>query len=581
MTNIPVKPGVSSLFPTQQKVEGTDKFLPFGSTQLAAKSATPSSDGNASGDTITVTASLLAGGFIQDGNAAGVVLTVTASLSPAGEFVFFAPGTTVTATASIAESGEAGQAHGLDGTAILEFRSVDTTGSLYIVEDYDSIFSIGDRIANGLITADSYGWSILLFSTFSSSFNGNYAFPGGDGLSYGNGTQSFGPSFWWTTPQNVDLRGLRFIGRENIGDGGLDFTLRGGVAPGDYESTAYTLEYDSNRAAQTSGPDSLGNYSYEWVFTKRNVLTWPHYELIWAHTQTAVSQRLCNEIELKVAHSNLDGGDRRSSNGDSTKRVTFTMDPSWTYRNDNSNGFYDPADACFDGLNLLVAAFNRNLTRFSQIGYGSGGSNPVSTVGAYLQFVFPRVVTMQHLLFQMNGTPEVLDSGGNPTRFGLWHWEISTNGGTSWAQVGSSWHFGEDAQYMLAPSPDGFGLDPSTAAATHWRMVLESGPAFGNVASINQIMFNLVDSGQQQTYFGVAFTDGTDDALSATISVTTGDPFTVAFTDGTDDALTFTLSIVVNPLISIAFDDGTDQLVAFGDFYPLPFVQSSTIVTGR
>jgi hypothetical protein len=203
-----------------------------------------------------------------------------------------------------------------------------------------------------------------------------------------------------------------------------------------------------------------------------------------------------------------------------------------------------------------------------------------TTIGAWLQFEFPRKVIPKHLMLVVETQEEEYDSGDLPMHYGRWHWEYS-NDGVAWTSIGSAWSFSESAFYMVAPRTGNFGLSGIGDGATHWRMVLNSGPAFRENYVLCQFMFNLTDSGSMSTTLRIDFSDDVD-GLRPTVTIVGASPYNVSFTDGTSDTLNFTLSNVPNFTGSLAFTDGTsDALEFYSDLLPSIYPQTIVVATGR
>jgi hypothetical protein len=135
--------------------------------------------------------------------------------------------------------------------------------------------------------------------------------------------------------------------------------------------------------------------------------------------------------------------------------------------------------------------------------------------------------------------------------------------------------------YMIAPQSGGFFLPGMpTDGAPHWRMVLDSGPAFGG-RSLVQIQFDLFDTSGLAPPLVIAFSDDTD-GVPATVTIgPPGDPYVVKFSDGSDDGFgTLTPTNTPNPLLTVAFTD-EGQFDTWSDLYPSVVVQTVVVSTGR
>jgi hypothetical protein len=259
------------------------------------------------------------------------------------------------------------------------------------------------------------------------------------------------------------------------------------------------------------------------------------------------------------------------------------MSSHWQY--DAGVNKVSPQEGLFDGM--WYHESDKLNHRLVGLGAASALATPVTTVGAWFQFVFPRPVTPKHLQFiNWNNQTEVYDSGGLPTIYGQWHWEFSENSGGSWTPVGDTWFFREDCDYMIAPETPGddFALGAVGAeghGATHWRMVLDAGPAMGGGVLFTQLQFNLDDVTGQAPPYTIAFTDDADGALPVVTIGPPGSPYVVKFTDGNEDGLTtLTFENIPNPVLTIAFtDEGVFD--TWSDLYPSIVVQTVVIATGR
>jgi hypothetical protein len=475
----------------------------------------------------------------------------------------------------------------IDGTKILEWNANSISAKRYQEADYDSIWSRGDRIANGLMTSGDYGFGGM-FAPMSQAFDNGYGAGLGNGPTPNSGTfAALSAAVWWDwAPWQLELHGIKWLGTESIADDDTIWRIVGGFAVGSVVYESYAREFDNLTIAQTAVDPELGGslLSRTLDFTPRSPVTWPHYELINSFAGAYGGNRLANELLFKVTHSILDGGDRRSTNGRPDKQVGFAMSSNWTFT--VGSGIADPASALFDGK------YNRDASSESTKGGADcaliksvtgSGQHPQITVGEWLEFTFPRKVRFHHLVFNLaNGDLETLDSGGNPTFYGKWHWEVSDGGG--FTPLGGSWYFSESSEFMVAPGASpaaGFGLTDD-GGHLKWRMVLEAGPAFGNDKLLAQIIFHLDDPGNQAVALELHFTDDVDNLAPALLTPPPPDPYTLLFTDGSDDVLSLSLSNTPNPILSVAFSDGaSDQLNIFTDLQPAQVVQTFTYATGR
>lgn len=540
-----------------------------------------SPDGNASGVILTVAASVLSGSAAISGTASGSTLSVPASLlSGAAGVSGTAPGATLTANVSMISGAASTKA--IDGTAIYETTFGIARINAYQESDYDSMFSRGRRNQNGLITSGQYGWSTI-FSQASDGFDNNLGAAGGNGPAYGGTARA---AVWIHSADFLDIRGLRFVGSSQFiaGEQGT-WEFKGAFGIGSTNPNSYAIEFDA--MLPQSGPSFLAGtspannvYSTEFLMTPRTSVLYDWFEMGFiGGTRTSV--RLCQELEFKISHSNLDGGDRRSTNGRPEKRCVFTMSASWVF----SNVLIDPQDALFDGRHLYENAGDATKSGHQAAIGKTPSGNPMDVAGEWLQFVFPRPVIMKRLMFVTFNTSGEAYVSNLPTIFGTWHWEISKNSGTTWSQVGTSWSFSVGGD-MVAPRNLGeFDIDRSNLGVgadgvSHWRMVLESGPAFGIAEVLDQVTFDLYDVTGLAPSLTVDFTDDADGVPIVFTLGNPGSPYQVAFSDDSDDKLTLEVQNTPNPVLTVAFDDGA-AFDTWSDLYPSIVVQTSVVTTGR
>lgn len=534
---------------------------------MAVLAVTADSQGSsptiANGDTVTETMSLLAGSASSSVSAPGDIVLQTMSLIP----------------------GTAGDTSALDGSKILEFTGhLIADPSRYQNDDYDSIYSIGDRIQSGLFTSGRhFPGTVVVFGTENQNWDNSYS---GNGFLIHDGGSPIpaGSGFWFNTGTNdIDLRGFKLLGADTTDDGrNTDpWVIKPGFGPTQVIDVSYAANFNAFVPTQSSSTlDPItGENASVYDIVPQAPISYPHYEFQLQNSGRINTDRWCNEMHLKIAHSTLDGGDRRPGHAAPSKTVLITLGSGIVFRNDAPSHFIDPQDSWFDGDNYYGAATSHTLTQ-GQIGE-TLASTQITTVGKYLQFQFPRKVMMKHLVVQLSNGEEEYDSGGDPTVLGAWHWEVSNNG-TTFETLAGTWKFNEGSRYALAP-----GQAPFNTAAlgdqdgyAYWRMVLDGGSAFGGGNSVNQIMFDLVDKAELQPTLSILFTDDVDN-IPPTVSIgAAGSPFTVVFTDNTGDGLSYTLSVIINPLLSVTFTDEGD-FEPLGDFYPATYVQTLLMVTGR
>lgn len=544
---------------------GTSTSLLIFSDVINIDSGGGGADGNANGTTMTVTWSLIPGtAFVPlDGNAAGVTLTNTWSFFP----------------------GSASDATEIDGSFIWEMTFNAINNQRYQEADYYSIFSVGDRNRNGLINAIRFGVGAADFIIPAGMIDNNYAHALGSGwVPQAQNPQPYGGAHLDFGPNKVTIAAFKCIGSNQYDDTDQhdDFTFKVGFDAANILPDSYAKEFDAFRPSQLTFDASLNMFYTEFVTTPRVAAEWSFYEFAYFPIPSVShSDMFAEDLEIKIFHSMLDGGDRRTTNGNPNKRTAFSMSTHWS-ANPGSGHVVAPSSAWFDGSILRGNSPNgTSNTDYSIVGTAANSGIAVTTVGAYFQFVFPRIVIPLHFLMQVENR-EVYDSGGDPTIYGKWHWEYSLNGGVSYTPIGNTWWFKENCDYCLAPNTgETFGLKgvPGIGdGATHWRMVLDAGPAFGN-HSIYEVMFNLHDIGDQTVAFEAFFSDDVDGALPV-VSITSLSPFFVQFSDGADDKIGGTFTNTPNPLLSAFFTDESTMTFR-ASFEPSTYVQTVVVMTGK
>jgi hypothetical protein len=571
---------------------GAEMTLNVGNTSFAyavpagfdAWDAVP--DGNAPGDLITETVSLTAGLASLDGFASGDTLTVTESLTAGTAGISgSATGATLTATVSLSSAGLT-TTRAIDGGSIFETTFGLVQANAYQEADYDSMFSKGRRAHSGLITSGEFGWSSV-FAAASQGFDNNL------GAAAGNGPAVLGPVgayIWWHSAAALDLVGIRLVGNDLFDeDEQGNWEIKGAFGSDVSSPSSIALEWDAINVQQGPGflPDTVpanNHYVTEWLFTPASAVLYDYWQMRYA-SGTRVGVRIANEIEFKIRHSNLDGGDRRATNGRPEKRCVFTMSADWAWDNVDE---IDPQDALFDGLHQYEnAGDSTKNNKLAAIGKPSATlGDPVTAVGAYLQFAFPRPVVMNRIMFSLFNTPDGEEYVGDvPQHFGTWHWEASKNNGASWIVVSGAWSFSAGGDMVAPRLLEPFDIDQTEAGVgengvTHWRMVLDSGPAFGYGTKLMQIIFDLYDATGLAPTLTVNFTDDTDGVPVTITPGNPGSPYIVSFSDGSDDKLTLTVENIPNPLLTVAFDDG-GTFDTWSDLYPSMVVQTIVNATGR
>lgn len=331
--------------------------------------------------------------------------------------------------------------------------------------DAHSIVSRGDRTQNGLITSGHSGFTLI--SNMADGFDNNYGFASGNGPYFiGGGAGSY---LWFQFADVAGpnagtwLRQIRFLHGDTASLGA--WSVWAGFGHNDptpmFKIGEFILQSVDDGTDTVCDVPTIALPGYD--------LPWPYYEL---RLDTSWSGgRISGEIEFAIAHSSLDGGDRRT--GSKKIFVTSSMTPS--------------AGALSDLINGLHRSDNRGGTLGLDFAFPT-----TSTVGAHLTFHFPRAVAMREMIMEVNS--QEVYSGGNPTKWGRWQWKGSDDG-TTFTDVGSPWTFPAGSYYMRAPSPqsaDSSGLD-ELISYRYWRMVLVNGPAFSTSTRIWEITFNLHD----------------------------------------------------------------------------------------
>jgi hypothetical protein len=554
-------------------------------------------------------------------NAVEVLSTVSAALhyfvsTEAAEIISSGPGSHADVTASAVEVLSTGDgsdavlsttavevlsstdvyvARAIDGGRIYEFSFAFRPESMYQESDYDSIWGIGDRIGNGLITVNKDGWSSA--SNPGDLFNDNWGLAAGDGFGVGGSTGWPVGAFWSFSIKNnwAWVDGLKF-------HAGVGHALPGWYALlSGFDGEVWALDtgasFDEfNISITTADPE--GGYQMELLFTP-TIIPWNYFQITLAGSDGGSDYAggdFGTELEIRLPHSILDGGDRRSTNGRPAKRVTMSA----------SSGIvavtgvgFDPFENLFDGKYFHSNSGTRsktNGTQFKRVG-GTGGDDAINTAGEYFQFAFPRKVFMREMVWCVSDG-EALDGFGEPTRMGKWQWYGSNTSSSGYVALGDPFFFKPGSNWSLAPKVleesqlpplEVFGANAEYTGNSDdfsypfFRMVLVEGySAFGGGLNIAQIQFNLIDPAGQAPIMSLAFTDEADGLLPVVTIGAAGSPYVVGLTDGTDDSLTATVTITPNLLLTCAFTDAAgDGLNTWGSFYPTRFSQTMVIVKGR
>lgn len=481
-------------------------------------------------------------------------------------------------------------ARAFDGTKIYEFSFAFTPETIYSEADWDSIYSVGNRILNGTLIWKQEGWAAT-FGAVNNLTDHNWGLSGGNG--FGVGGQDGWPGGAFAGVSTADgsfqyISGFKTFKETAQPWNGYWIMFAGydGVvwAVNHAEFDEFGIGYNSAGAAQLEFTPPFFPFNY-WSFTLASI---PE-----SSDTDFPGNDFGSEFLFKVYHSVLDGGDRRATNGRPIKRVTMTHSSGIV---DNSTPTSDPPfDAMANVFDGRYAGGNggpnppfgkTQNTDLRKLGW-TFGDEAIENPGEWVQFSFPRKVFMREMVWNVGGSGEVLDSGGNPTIYGVWQWQASNAPTTGFVDVGEPWHFLPGSNWMKAPKPINEG-NPSTPYQDYlypyWRMVLVEGPAFGggSSGSIWQIQFNLIDPNNQDPLYEIAFTDDADTQLPIITVGPAGSPYEVRFSDGDDDKLTATLNVVNNPVLAIAFSDATgDGLQASPSFAKSRVSQTMVVVKGR
>lgn len=490
-----------------------------------------------------------------------------------------------------------------DGTKIFEFQFGFLPETKYTEADWDSIYSLGDRIGNGTLIFKQGGWP---------STNGNvqqlgdynWGLSGGNGFSVGSQDGWPGGAYigWSTADGSFQyLSGIKFF---SIFDWPGDWIQFGG-----YDGVVWGLnsmefdEFNLGNSLSTTGQATI-------QFTP-SFLPWNY----WSVTLASIPESSdldwpgnagSSELMFKIYHSILDGGDRRPTNGRPAKRVTVSVSSGIEPNDDTGfNALEGLVDGRYSGSNggPVPPTGKNNPSRLRRVGWTSG-DEAILNPGEYIQFAFPRKVFMREMVWNV-GTPEsntFVDGVEKPTVYGTWQWQGSNSPTSGFVDIGEPWSFRPGSTWMKAPAPMGSGstippvevVAPGTAWTSlrytgdyhdymypYFRMVLVEGPAFGGI-SIFQVQFNLIDPDNAEPINDAALSDGDSDVLSATPTITAADPTRVTLTDGDDDILMAIPTVVNNFDMTAAFSDGdSDNLTGRSSLFASSVVQTIAIVKGR
>jgi len=482
-----------------------------------------------------------------------------------------------------------GKNDGPNGDKLVEFQFALNSSLRFIESDYDSVWGRGDRIANGMLATGVNGG--LKGGTPTSAFNNNFSAAAGDHFSSDPGDLPAGANWWFHFGSwGVELHGLQWVSASGQAATVADiWQLQGGLRPGATFPGSYANEFNG---LQWSQPNQFNLNLGKIEFTPKSPIPWPMYALVnSSHNASFPGGFMADELFIKIAHSNLDGGDRRNLSGmRSDKHVVITTSSGISPGSDLP--YSGLLDGVYDYQNAGAAGPKGNYSHFQ----ATSGGGAITNAGQWIQFTFPRSVTPNHLCFW---TPNQLESytvPGVPDHYGTWHWEFSDDN-AHFTAIGDPWSFTENCHAMIAPrqqalnplvpsTNQGFNLTAAGDTTGHviWRMVLNSGPAFGSSPNLAQVVFNLTDRGNQGEFVSIDFSDGdVGDSFGFDISnfLPPGSPFAVALSDDVTDGLTATLTVTPGFFLRFDIDDGGDIEFFSNDILPSMVTQTVAIITGR
>lgn len=504
-----------------------------------------------------------------------------------------------------------GNGQGPNGDKIVEFTLTVSQILQYIESDFHSIWSIGDRVANGLmVVGETYTPNNILFGEIDATFNNLYSLAG---LNFDPSIDSRNPiaagtMFWWSTGHwGLILTGANFANSAAATETKFPMQIIGGLLPDAMWPASYSRNFDAYQYASASPqpvvPQAGATASGQMDWTPTVPIPWPVYG--WAAFQDQPADPggdqvwLGSELWLKVNHSNLDGGDRRNLGGTRPdKHVIMTASTGVNPDTDFSNlfdGIYEYGNSNAPGGAGTGLKTDQGAS-YCEIGTDAihtTQTTPITVAGSWLKFQFPRNVTPNHLSFVTSNGFQESYTGSAPNNFGVWHWEYSDDN-AHWTAIGDPWSFTEACNFMIAPRQT-TGWDPKSPPASNlgfqlpdvvghqlWRMVLDSGSAFGGSHGMTQVMFNLTDRGNQGIGFACNMSDGDDDGLNVPTNFIgiPGNPFVVKLSDGIEDGLTATITIIKAHQLTFVIDDGGDIEFVSRDLMPSQVVQTVTVITG-
>lgn len=282
--------------------------------------------------------------------------------------------------------------------------------------------------------------------------------------------------------------------------------------------------------------------------------------------------RLATEYLIKIDHSKLEGGDRRTGANAVLVTTTFTNmidQDDHAITTDSLKCLVDGAAETYNGGNALGMGYASGTPPFVRF------NNVLQTAGRYFQFRFPRGVTMKRAAMSLGASGrEVYDDDGNPTIAGMWKWQASADG-TAFVDVGDPFAWGNQQSTAILES----NTETSGVIAGYWRLAIVDDTVLPFDFKMSEITFHLNDVGvATPILFGAGFTDDDGMVIIAPTLSEPDDPFTAIFRDDTTMTATPTLHFV--KLIKGQFtDDGV--LDIFSELSPSIIAQSTSYQTGR
>jgi hypothetical protein len=355
--------------------------------------------------------------------------------------------------------------------------------------DFDSMWSVGNRYGTGLVVSAGAVGTESTLNSLTTAFNANYGAGAGDGpadVIPGPTTDPTSVYYHFTLSQGQWLRGMRLVNGDTDVPGYWS-VWAGLVSSGGHAGPMIPLSDSYVGACVSNGLETERH-----VF---GVVPEPAYDIPFDYFEIRLDSwggsddltRICAELELLIAHSNLDGGDRTGdvANGaDPEKRMFITS-------NIPLNAGVSEYDGTWKGL---LAGWHWTTNRTGALTADQAvATNASFGAGFHITFHFPREVGMREMLFETRDG-EVYDSAGDPTLMGTWQWSGS-NDGTSWTNVGGVLKFSEDSHFNILPSPQDDASDAPSSDEwiryRFWRMTSVTG--FSAARHLWGVTFNLID----------------------------------------------------------------------------------------